>query len=315
MRRHMAYLGDELRARGLDGRVYLMTSSGGLVPGDSAATTPVRIIESGPAAGALAAAEYGRMAGVADVLSFDMGGTTAKLTLVPDGAPMLASELEVAHLERFKRGSGFPLKIHSIQTFEIGAGGGSIAGRDQLGLLRVGPRSAGADPGPACYGIGGAEPTVTDAHLVLGHLPPWLLDGSFALDPEAARAAIARKISEPLGLDMMAAARGILAIADSHMVGAIRVVSIERGRDPRDFVLVPFGGAGPLHGGALARLMDIRTQLIAPSPGVLSALGLLVSNLKADFSRACLQQQGRYDIAQMAAVRRLIDRKVLEERQ
>ena len=152
-------------------------------------------------------------------------------------------------------------------------------------------------PGPVCYGRGGVEPTVTDAHLVLGHLPPYLLGGSFALDVEAARAAIRRRIAEPLGLSVEAAARGILAIVDNNMVGAIRVVSVERGHDPRDFSLLPFGGAGPLHGGALARLLGMRTIVVPPGPGVLSALGLLVSNLKAEFTRTCLQKAGAFDAA------------------
>jgi N-methylhydantoinase A len=166
----------------------------------------------------------------------------------------------------------------------------------------VGPQSAGAVPGPVCYARGGVEPTVTDAHLVLGHLPPYLLGGSFALDVEAARAAIRRRIAEPLGMSVEAAARGILAIVDNNMVGAIRVVSVERGHDPRDFSLLPFGGAGPLHGGALARLLGMRTIVVPPGPGVLSALGLLVSNLKAEFTRTCLQKAGAFDAGAVARV-------------
>ena len=273
--------------------LLLMKSSGGVAGTETIRRAPVETALSGPAAGAVGMAFVGAAAGFTDLIGVDIGGTSADISLIKDGRPSVTVNGRVGE---------WPLSLPMVDIVTIGAGGGSIARVSKAGALSVGPQSAGADPGPCCYGRGGSEPTVTDAHLVLGHLPPWLLDGSFALDPEAARAAIARRIAEPLGLDMMAAARGILAIADSHMVGAIRVVSIERGRDPRDFVLVPFGGAGPLHGGALARLMDIRTQLIAPSPGVLSALGLLVSNLKADFGRTCLQQQGRYDIAQMAAV-------------
>jgi len=275
MRRHMAYLGDELRARGLDHRVYLMTSSGGLVPGESAATAPVRIIESGPAAGVIAAAEYGRMAGVSDVLSFDMGGTTAKLTLVPGGTPMLASELEVARLERFKRGSGFPLKVHSIQTFEIGAGGGSIAARDQLGLLRVGPRSAGADPGPVCYGIGGAEPTVTDADLLLGYLDAdRFLGGDFRLHRDTAAAAVARLASE-LGVSAERCAWGIHDLVNENMAKAASAHAAESGADLRRFTLVAFGGAGPVHAYGLARKLGIRRVICPVGAGVMSAFGLL----------------------------------------
>jgi len=284
MRRHMAYLGDELRARGLDHRVYLMTSSGGLVPGESAATAPVRIIESGPAAGVIAAAEYGRMAGVSDVLSFDMGGTTAKLTLVPGGTPMLASELEVARLERFKRGSGFPLKVHSIQTFEIGAGGGSIAARDQLGLLRVGPRSAGADPGPVCYGIGGAEPTVTDADLLLGYLDAdRFLGGDFRLHRDTAAAAVARLASE-LGVSAERCAWGIHDLVNENMAKAASAHAAESGADLRRFTLVAFGGAGPVHAYGLARKLGIRRVICPVGAGVMSAFGLLLAPLAVDLA-------------------------------
>ena len=189
-----------------------------------------------------------------------------------------------------------------IDIVTIGAGGGSIARVSDTGALIVGPQSAGAVPGPVCYGRGGVEPTVTDAHLVLGHLPPYLLGGRFALDVEAARAAIHHRIAEPLGMSVEAAARGILAIVDNNMVGAIRVVSVERGHDPRDFALLPFGGAGPLHGGALARLLGMPTILVPPGPGVLSALGLLVSNLKAEFTRTCLQKAGAFDVSTVAGV-------------
>jgi len=284
MRRHMAYLGDELRGRGLDGGVYLMTSSGGLVPGESAATTPVRIIESGPAAGVIAAAEYGRMAGLTDVLAFDMGGTTAKLTLVPGGTPMLASELEVAHLERFKRGSGFPLKIHSIQTFEIGAGGGSIAARDQLGLLRVGPRSAGADPGPVCYGIGGAEPTVTDADLLLGYLDAdRFLGGDFRLQRDTAAAAVAR-LAGQLGVGAERCAWGIHDLVNENMAKAGSAHAAESGADLRRFTLVAFGGAGPVHAYGLARKLGITRVLCPVGAGVMSAFGLLLAPVAVDLA-------------------------------
>jgi N-methylhydantoinase A len=272
--------------------LLLMKSSGGVAGSETIRRTPVETALSGPAAGAVGMAYVGAAAGFGDLIGVDIGGTSADISLIKDGRPSVTVNGRVGE---------WPLSLPMVDIVTIGAGGGSIARVSRAGALTVGPQSAGAEPGPCCYRRGGTEPTVTDAHLVLGHLPPWLLDGSFELDVEAAQRAVARRVAEPLGLDLMTAARGMLAIADSHMVGAIRVVSIERGLDPRDFVLVPFGGAGPLHGGALARLLDIRTQLIAPSPGVLSALGLLVSNLKADFARTCLQQQGHYDLAQMAA--------------
>ena len=275
---------------GIRAPLLLMKSSGGVAGTDTIRRAPVETALSGPAAGAVGMAFVGAAAGFGDLIGVDIGGTSADISLIKDGRPSVTVNGRVGD---------WPLSLPMVDIVTIGAGGGSIARVSRAGALTVGPQSAGADPGPCCYRRGGTEPTVTDAHLVLGHLPPWLLDGSFELDVEAAQRAVATRVAEPLGLDLMAAARGILAIADSHMVGAIRVVSVERGRDPRDFVLVPFGGAGPLHGGALARLLDIRTQLVAPSPGVLSALGLLVSNLKADFARTCLQQQGRYDLAQM----------------
>ena len=189
-----------------------------------------------------------------------------------------------------------------VDIITIGAGGGSIARVSAGGKLEVGPQSAGASPGPVCYGRGGTEPTVTDAHLALGHLPPALLGGAFALDAAAARQAIAERVAKPLELTIEDAARGILAIVDNHMVGAIRIVSVERGHDPRGLTLLPFGGAGPLHGGALARLLGMPRILVPPAPGVLSALGLLVSSLKADFSRTCLQRAGEIDLEQIANV-------------
>jgi N-methylhydantoinase A len=311
MRRHVAYLGDELRGRGLDGRVYLMTSSGGLVPAATAAETPVRIIESGPAAGVIAAAEYGRMAGVPDVLSFDMGGTTAKLTLVPGGRPMVASELEVAHLERFKRGSGLPLKIHSIQTFEIGAGGGSIAARDALGLLRVGPRSAGADPGPVCYGIGGAEPTVTDADLLLGYLDAdAFLGGDFRLHRDPAAAAVAR-LAGALGVSPERCAWGVHDLVNENMAKAAAAHAAESGADLRRFTLVAFGGAGPVHAYGLARKLGLRTVICPVGAGVMSAFGLLLAPVAVDLAVSRPMRLGAWD---HAAARALVERLAAEGR-
>jgi N-methylhydantoinase A len=196
----------------------------------------------------------------------------------------------------------WPLALPMVDLVTIGAGGGSIARVSQTGALTVGPESAGADPGPVCYRKGGEQPTVTDAHIVLGNLPPHLLGGRFALDVEAARRAVQTRIAEPLGLTVEAAAHGILSIVDNHMVGAIRLVSVERGHDPRDFALLAFGGAGPLHGGSLARLLGMHTVLVPPGPGVLSALGLLVSNLKAEFARTCLQKAAAVDHGLIARV-------------
>src|SRR5262249_13538789 len=200
------------------------------------------------------------------------------------------------------RVGAWPLHVPMLDINTIGAGGGSIARLSPTGALTVGPESAGAAPGPVCYGRGGVEPTVTDANLVLGRLPPALLDGRMALDRGAAARAIEERIARPLGLDLASAARGILSIIDSNMVGAIRVVSVERGHDPGDFVLLPFGGAGPLHGASLAKLLGSKTILVPPAPGVLSALGLLVSSLKSEFARTFLQRPPDYDLAGMEAV-------------
>lgn len=272
--------------------LLLMKSSGGVIGAARARRFPVETVLSGPAAGAVGAAVIGAAAGFRSLIGIDIGGTSADIALVQDGEPGLTI---TGHI------GGWPLALPMIDITTIGAGGGSIARLSADGVLSVGPQSAGAEPGPVCYGLGGTEPTVTDAHLVLGHLPAYLLDGAFALDIDAARRAIAGNIAEPMRLGLGEAARGILAIVDNHMTGAIRIVSVERGYDPRDFVLVPFGGAGPLHGGALARLLGIKTILVPPAPGVLSALGLLVSNLKAEFSRTCLLRAPDYDVERIAA--------------
>ena len=213
--------------------------------------------------------------GIENLITVDIGGTSADICLIKGG-----------HIGLTHRGhiGEWPLPLPMVDMVTIGAGGGSIA-QVTDGALTVGPASAGAVPGPACYGRGGLEPTVTDAHVVLGHLPAGLLGGRMALDVEKARAAIEARVAAPLGLSLEDAARGILAILDSNMVGALRVVSVERGHDPRDFTLAPFGGAGPLHGCALASLLGVTRVLIPPAPGVLCADGLLAADLKAEFSR------------------------------
>jgi N-methylhydantoinase A len=242
-------------------------------------------------------------AGFGDLITIDIGGTSADIALVKGGVPGITTTGRIAD---------WRVTLPMVDLTTIGAGGGSLARLGETGGLVVGPESAGADPGPVCYGRGGAQPTVTDAHLVLGHLPQGLLDGSFTLDRGAARKAIDETIASPLGLSVDEAARGILEIIDSTMLGAIRVVSVERGHDPRDFVLVPFGGAGPLHGGALARLIGCPVQLVPPAPGVLSALGLLASSLRAEFSRSCVQRKGRFDLAQIAEVFAGLERDALQ---
>jgi N-methylhydantoinase A len=306
MRTHVIRLEEELARRGLERRLFVMTSSGGVVPSDAARQTPVRLIESGPAAGALAAAEYGRLAGESNVLSFDMGGTTAKLTLIPGGRPMVGTELEVARLERFKRGSGFPLKIQSIETFEIGAGGGSIASADQLGLLRVGPLSAGAAPGPACYGQGGTEPTVTDADLLLGYLDARsFLGGSFKLWPDAAAAAVER-LADRLGVTRERCAYGIHDLVNENMAKAATAHASECGADLRNFALVAFGGAGPVHAYGVARKIGVRKILCPLGAGVMSAIGLLLAPVAFDVALSFPMPLGDWDAERARALSRTL---------
>ncbi|MBM3650252.1 MAG: hydantoinase/oxoprolinase family protein [Alphaproteobacteria bacterium] len=289
--------------RGIAAPLLLMKSSGGVASTRAIRRTPVETALSGPAAGIVGAAFVAGQAGFGDLITIDIGGTSADIALVRGGVPGLTTNGRIAD---------WRVTLPMVDLTTIGAGGGSLARLSETGGLVVGPQSAGADPGPVCYGRGGTQPTVTDAHLVLGHLPDGLLDGSFTLDLAAARRAIDDKIASPLGLSVDQAARGILDIIDSTMLGAIRVVSVERGHDPRDFTLVPFGGAGPLHGGALARLIGCPLQLVPPAPGVLSALGLLASSLRAEFSRSCVQRKGRFDLAQIAEVFQGLERDALQ---
>jgi N-methylhydantoinase A len=278
---------------GIEAPLLLMKSSGGVTSTLNARRRPVETALSGPAAGAVGAAFIGASAGFHDLLTNDIGGTSADIALIQGGIPRLTTTGMIG---------GWRVGLPMVDIMTIGAGGGSIARVTSAGTLAVGPQSAGAVPGPVSYCRGGTEPTVTDAHVALGHLPPYLLGGAFRLDVDGARRAIEEKIARPLGLDMETAARGILEVLDNNMVGAMRVVSVERGVDPGDLVFVPFGGAGPLHGGSLARLIGCRTTLVPPAPGVLSALGLLVSNLRAEFARTCLQRAGQYDMARLGTV-------------
>jgi N-methylhydantoinase A len=246
---------------------------------------PVRMIESGPAAGALMAAVYGKRTGQADLVAFDMGGTTAKLSLIAGGVPQTIREFEL-HRIRLQPGSGIPMNIQAIDLVEIGAGGGSIA-RAEMGVIQVGPDSAGAAPGPICYGLGGTEPTVTDANLVLGYLnPEYFLGGRMRLDLEGARRGIESRVATPLGLGVPEAAWGIHQIVTTNMELATRVVSIERGYDPRRLALVAFGGSGPVHGCRLAQALGIPRAILPAAAGVTSAIGLLAAEVKFDLSRS-----------------------------
>jgi len=282
---YVSRLEDRLAEEKVSAPLLFMQSNGGVAGGATIRRAPALTALSGPAAGVVGARDVAAACGVADIITVDIGGTSADICLIRNGQISLTQRGHVGD---------WPLPLPMVDMVTIGAGGGSIA-KVADGTLTVGPQSAGADPGPACYGRGGMAATVTDAHVVLGHLPAQLLGGRMGLDIEAARRAIDREVALPLGLDREAAARGVLAIIDSNMVGALRVVSVERGHDPRDFTLVPFGGAGPLHGCALAELLGIRRVLIPPAPGVLCADGLLAADLKAEFSRT-LPAAGRIDI-------------------
>jgi len=279
--RYLDSLAGLLAGQGFNADLAIMQSNGGLVSSALARRYPIRIVESGPAAGVLMCAEVGRRLGFDHVMSFDMGGTTAKLGTIDGGEPVVTASCEVDTVNA-RKNSGLPLNILAIELLEIGAGGGSIAAT-RMGLITVGPHSAGATPGPACYGRGGAEPTVTDANLVLGYLnADYFNGGAMRLDRAAAEAVITAKIAEPLALPLIGAAWGIHAIANSNMERAMRVVSIERGRDPRRHVLVAFGGAGPLHACRLARAMGIPKVVVPFAAGVGSAIGLLVADHKVD---------------------------------
>jgi N-methylhydantoinase A len=284
--RYLNRLAGELAVDGYERDLYLMLSSGGITTLDTATRFPVRLTESGPAAGALAAVFYGSLTGHADLVAFDMGGTTAKMCLIRDGRPTVTDTFEIARVRRFKRGSGLPVKIPTIELIEIGAGGGSIARVDELGLLKVGPDSAGAEPGPACYGLGGRLPTVTDADAVLGYLnPDFFLGGRMSLDVAAAREAIAEHIGGPMGLGVTEAAFGIYRVVNENMISATRVHVTERGADPRKLMLVAFGGAGPVHAHEIAKALKMRGYICPASAGVASALGFLTAPAAFGLSR------------------------------
>ena len=291
---YIARLEQRLAEQGLGAALHLMTSSGGIIGAETAKATPVHLVESGPAAGVIGAAFVAErlvQPGIgARILALDIGGTTAKVSLVNDGVPALADEFEVGAAARPTttngRGQGYPVKTPVISLVEIGAGGGSIARIDPGGALTVGPDSAGAMPGPACYGQGGDRPTITDANLVLGRLDPrFFLGGAMTLDLALAREAIGRDVAGPLGLGIEQAAQAIVDIADAKMTAALEFISIQQGIDPRGYALVPSGGAGPLHAVAIAAALGLTTVVIPPSPGLNSALGLLATDVKHDFVR------------------------------
>lgn len=303
--RYIADLGQRTQRLGLQYEPHIMLSNGGIATLRTAASFPIRMLESGPAGGALAAAWYGAEAGWSDVLAFDMGGTTAKLCMIENGAPLVNHEFEVDRVYRLSPGSGLPVKVPVIDMIEIGVGGGSIARIDALGLLSVGPRSAGSKPGPACYGLGGTEPTVTDADLVLGYLnPDYFLGGEMSLDTAAARRAIESKIATPLGISIEEAAWGIHSMVNQDMANAARVHAVERGKDPSGLPLFTFGGAGPVHGVGVGNALGAAQVIAPPAAGVMSAVGFLTAPVSFDFARSA---RARLDTIEQAESHRLFE--------
>ncbi|MFT5173992.1 MAG: N-methylhydantoinase A [Gammaproteobacteria bacterium] len=280
--RYLDSLATQIRARGIDCDLSLMISSGGLTHLAEAKRAPVQMLESGPAAGALAAAHFGAADSDGRLLAFDMGGTTAKLSLIDNAQPLIAYGFEAARQKRFVEHSGLPIRISTIELIEIGAGGGSIAHIDRLGLLKVGPHSAGSEPGPAAYGRGGVAATVTDANFALGYLNPhYFAGGTITIDRDAFCNAL-EALVEPTGLNIDALAWGIYDVVNENMASAARVHIAERGRDPGDYTLLCTGGGGPVHAYYLAKKLRIRRILCPPSAGVASALGLLVAPARVD---------------------------------
>ncbi len=276
MQSYLGRLRQRLADAGADCPIFLMHSGGGIISIDAAADYPVRLVESGPAGGAIFAADVARRYGLDKVLSFDMGGTTAKICLIRGGTPKTARVFEVARSYRFKKGSGMPISIPVIDMVEIGAGGGSIAHVDALNQIRVGPESAGSEPGPACYGRGGLRPAVTDADLILGRLDPAsFAGGSIPLDPNASKAALMAHLGQTLNMDAQTAAFGLSEVVDENMANAARVHAVENGEDLSRYTMIAFGGAAPLHAGRLCEKLGINRLLVPPGAGVGSAIGFL----------------------------------------
>jgi N-methylhydantoinase A len=292
MRRYLSGFEEKLHRIQFQPSVNIVRSDGGLMSVGRASQSPVHTMLSGPAGGVSGAAFMASLAGFPQALGFDMGGTSTDVSLIQDGKPTISRQTMLGY---------YPLKVPSVEVHSVGAGGGSIAHVPMTGALRVGPESAGAVPGPACYGKGGDRPTVTDANVVLGRLPPELLGGKMPLDTKAAEEAVA-KIARSLGLDLHQAAQGILDIVNENMFGALRLVTVQKGLDPRDFALVAFGGAGPLHGNAMAVLAGCYPVIVPPTPGVLSALGFLYSDVKNEFAQTFVRIIADADAGQIGDI-------------
>lgn len=304
---YLQALDSHLRRLGIRAPLLIMQSSGGLMPAAAAGETPIHIIESGPAAGVMGALVVSQRMRLPNVITLDIGGTTAKTSLIEDGQLTRSPEYEVGGGmnigHRLLKGGGYLLRVPAVDIAEVGAGGGSIAWIDRGGSLQVGPRSAGASPGPACYNQGGKEPTLTDANILLGYLNPTALaGGTLPLDANKARQVIAEAIASPLGMDPVEAAWAIHRLADAAMVRALRAVSTERGRDPRTFTLFAFGGKGPVHALGIAQALGIRRVVIPPAPGLFSSLALLFSEVEHHWVQTYFHPAGTVDLEHLGAV-------------
>lgn len=292
------HLGGFLEGAGFEGSALVMQSNGGTMTIDAARRQPVRTMESGPVGGTIAAAAIGREMGLDNVVAFDMGGTTAKVSIVKNGRVEIADGYAIGGEE-----TGYPLQLPVVDILEVGSGGGSIAHVDETGLLKVGPLSAGSAPGPACYANGGTRPTITDADAVMGRLnPDFFLGGEIALDVEAARAAIEAEVAEPLGLDTLRAAFGIAQVADTNMSHALRIMTVQKGHDPREFALIAFGGAGPGHAATVARELGIGSVIVPPHPGIFSAIGMLLADAKDEHVQSYVRKFEELDAAEPEAL-------------
>lgn len=296
---YLNVLGDSLRGIGINGNFHIMQSSGGSATFDAVREAPITLVESGPVGGVIGAAELGRLIGVENLITLDIGGTTAKTSLIADGTINVTTEYK---LEWTQLTAGYPVKVPVVDIVEIGAGGGSIARIDDTGALRVGPESAGAEPGPAAYNQGGTEPTVTDANLLVGRYDPeHFLGGRMKLDLNRARDAF-RPIADQLGISPEQAALGTLRLVNSNMMNALKIVSVQRGHDPRDFALVAMGGGGAVHSAFLARELQIRTMIVPVAPGHFSAYGMLTTDLRRDAIRTFVRRTDTVDLAQLSSL-------------
>jgi N-methylhydantoinase A len=315
---YLTALQKRLKDSGIAGRLLMMQSSGGTLDVDRVIAKPATVIESGPAAGVVGAARLGSHAGYGDLITFDMGGTTAKASLIEGGRLVATDEYEVGGgislSSALAKGGGYALKLPVIDVSEVGAGGGSIVHIDRGGALKVGPESAGASPGPACYGAGGTEPTVTDANVVLGYLNPQALaGGTVPINAGLSRAALSERIATPLGRDLLETAYGVYCLANSVMTRAVKAVSTYRGRDPRDFTLFAFGGNGGIHAAALAADLGMTRVLVPPAAGVFSAVGLLLADFEVAHTAAWLKPLRDEDAPALGKRFEELECKVLEE--